>query len=77
MSEKTYINHLLALKDKWPSTIVARTEIKAFSGGALNSGTLKNMDALRVGPKSFRLGRKICYPVDGLISWMIQRSTKE
>ena len=66
--------HLQELKTKWSSSIVARTEVKAFSGGALNAGTMANLDCTGEGPESFRIGRKIVYPVDELISWMIKRS---
>lgn len=74
MEKSDLLKHLQGLKNKWPSAIVARTEVKAFSGGALNSGTCANLDCLGEGPEKFRIGRKVCYPVDGLIEWMVKRS---
>lgn len=68
------------LKEKWPSAIVARQEVKQFSGGVLSSKSMANLDSKKQGPPgSFRIGRKICYPVDSLIEWMEGRSdiTKE
>lgn len=68
--------HLQALKEKWPSSIVARTEVKAFSGGALNPGTMANEDSRGTGPEgAFKVGRKTVYPVDGLIDWMSKRAS--
>ena len=59
------------LKDKWPSEFVARSEIFAFTGGALRPGTMANADCDGVGPKdSFMLGRKVVYPVTSLIEWL-------
>ena len=34
------------LKTKWPSAIVARTEIGRFSGGMLSPGYLANLDSI-------------------------------
>ena len=63
------------LKQHWPSSIVARSEVGAFSGGSLNSGTMANEDCKGTGPKdSFYIGRKKVYPVDSLIEWMQQRA---
>ena len=65
---------LQELKDKWPSSIVARTEVKSFSGGALNPGTLANEKSKGTGPPSFKIGQKVCYSVDELIAWMVKKS---
>lgn len=64
------------LKKHWPSGIVARTAVTEFSGGLLDAKTLANLDSLGEGPSKGRLGRKIFYRVDDLISWMEAR-TKE
>lgn len=65
------IHDLLA---KWPSAIVARTEVKAFSGGLLNPRTLANLDSLGQGPVRLRVGRKICYRAADLAAWIEQRT---
>ncbi len=62
------------LAEKWPSSLVARDQMKAFSGGAISCGRLANLDCQGQGPESFRLGRKRVYPVKSLIEWLIARS---
>jgi hypothetical protein len=67
--------NLQHLKAKWPSSIVARTKVKEFSGGILSEKYLANLDSLGQGPERVRIGRQIAYPVDALVSWMEERST--
>ena len=63
--------------ERWPSPIVARTEIENFTGGAISEKYLANLDSLGKGPAGrFRLGRKIVYPVNELASWLESRATK-
>lgn len=63
------------MADKWKSPIVARTEIEVFTGGAMKEKYAANLDSAGLGPAGrFRLGRKICYPVAELISWLESRS---
>jgi hypothetical protein len=67
---------LKSLADKWPSTLVARTEIKRFTGGILNEKTMANLDSLQLGPEGrIRIGRKICYPIESLIAWLEDRAS--
>ncbi len=68
--------HFLLMKKAWPSAIVARSEIGRFSGGILTPGNLANLDCLGEGPERIRIGRKVAYPVDTLISWLAKKSTK-
>jgi hypothetical protein len=63
------------LKTKWPSAIVARTEVGRFSGGILSPGYLANLDSIGEGPPRIRVGRKVGYPVSGLVEWMRRRTT--
>ena len=59
------------MADKWPSALVARTEIKKFTGGLIAPATMKNLDSLGKGPKTRVLsGKKVAYDVDGLIEWL-------
>ncbi|MCK4789131.1 MAG: hypothetical protein KAV87_35645 [Desulfobacteraceae bacterium] len=63
------------LADKWPSTLVARSQVSNFSGGVLNSKYLANLDSLGKGPKErIRVGRQIVYSVDSLIAFMEKRA---
>jgi hypothetical protein len=60
---------------KWPSAIVARDEVKIFTGGTMSSKYLANLDSKKQGPPGrFRCGRKICYPVDQFVKWLESRS---
>ena len=63
------------MANNWPSRIVARHRIYDFSGGSMSSKYIANLDSRGEGPKGrFRVGRKICYPVDSLIAWLEERS---
>lgn len=63
------------LKERWPSSIVARTKISDFSGGAFSGRTVANADSAGTGPKGrFRIGKKVVYPVDSLVAWLESRA---
>jgi hypothetical protein len=67
---------LKSMADKWPSSVVARTEVPTFTGGSLSEKYIANLDSLGKGPDGrFRIGRKICYPVNSLIAWLESRAT--
>jgi hypothetical protein len=66
------------LADKWPSSLVARTEIKNFTGGMIASGTLANLESMGIGPEgSFKVGKKRVYTVQPLIKWLEAYVTKK
>ena len=68
---------LQELARKWPSSIVARTEIKKFTGGLLSGRYCANLDSKNIGIKGrIRIGRKIAYPVNAVIEFLESR-TKE
>jgi len=60
--------------ERWKSPVVARTEIEIFTGGAMGQKYLANLDSAGLGPKRFRLGRKIVYPIRELVAWLESRS---
>jgi hypothetical protein len=61
---------------KWPSAVVARTEIAVFSGGMVKEKYAANLDSAGLGcPGRFRVGRKICYPAKNLAEWLESRSS--
>ena len=63
------------LAAKWPSSFVARTEIKSFTGGIISEKYLANLDCQNKGPAGrIRTGRKISYPVKNVIQWLEARS---
>jgi hypothetical protein len=73
------MNHQIfqEMADKWPSSIVARTDVKAFSGGVLHPRTMANLDSAGNGcPGRFKIGKKTVYPVDELIKWLIEKAEK-
>lgn len=64
------------MASKWPSEIVARSEIKNFTGGAVSSKTMANLDSLGQGiAERFTIGRQVCYPIAPLTKWLENRST--
>lgn len=62
---------------KWNAPCVARDDksLVAFGGGSLPSArTMANLDSQGLGPKGrFRVGKKVAYPVESLVSWMEER----
>jgi hypothetical protein len=60
---------------QWKSLIVARTEIKEFTGGLISEKYLANLDSTGKGPAGrIRIGRKIAYPVVEFVQWLESRS---
>lgn len=58
---------------RWPSNIIARSEIKKFSGGAFSPKSLANRDSQGTGPEGrFILGRRVVYPASSLTNWLRQ-----
>lgn len=69
-------DHIDSMSSRWPSTIVARSEISTFTGGAFSPGTMANLDCYGKGPKDrFILGRETVYPVNSLVEWLKSRVT--
>ena len=63
------------LAEKWPSSIVARDQIREFTGGALGPGRIANLDSEGKGPPGrMKIGRKIAYPVNELVEWLENRT---
>lgn len=66
---------LQKLAERWPSSLVARTEIKNFTGGIISERYIANLDSQGLGIEGrFRVGRKVCYPVDAVIEFLEQRA---
>lgn len=62
---------------KWPSSIVSRSEVGNFSGGAVSPKFLANADSAGFGPaEKIMIGKRVCYPVDAFTAWLRAR-TKE
>lgn len=63
--------------ERWPSPVVARREVDRFTGGAISSKSMANLDSSREGcPGRFRIGRMVVYPAAELANWLQARSTK-
>ena len=66
------------MADNWPSEIIARTEIKVFTGGLINPRYIANLDSKGIGPYGrFRSGRKTCYHKRSFVKWLRERSVIE
>jgi hypothetical protein len=66
---------LQKMADRWPSSMVARTEIERFTGGIIKEKYLANLDCQGQGPEGrIRVGRKIAYPVDAVIAFLEKRT---
>lgn len=67
--------NLSSLADKWPSSIVSRSQIATFTGGLFSPKTMANLDSLGRGPEGrFQVGRKVAYTVKSVIAWMEAKS---
>lgn len=64
---------LYCLVEKWPSAIVARSEVGRFSGGLLHPRTLANIDSRGEGPPKITVGRKVAYKTTDLVVWLERR----
>jgi hypothetical protein len=72
--EKIDLSHLA---DKWPSSVVARSEIKNFTGGLIAAGTMANLDSLGLGCDGvIQVGKKRAYLVKALIPWLEQYAAR-
>ena len=77
MDEEIRRNAISVLKkaaECWPTSFVARREVKRFSGGLYSPGHLANCDCSGTGPAgAFKIGKQIVYPVSSLINWLISQ----
>lgn len=65
-----------SMAEKWPSSVVARSEVPAFTGGLLSEKYIANLDSAGLGPACrIRVGKKVAYPVAELIAWLEERSS--
>lgn len=75
MNQISIANLLASMADKWPSSVIARTEVERFTGGIVSEKYLANLDSEGRGPEGrVRIGRKIVYPVGAFIKWLESRS---
>ena len=59
---------------RWPSSVIAREEVKNFTGGGISSKTIANADSEGTGPTSrILIGRRVCYPVSDFIDWLLKK----
>ena len=66
---------LKTLAERWPSSYVARTEFRKFSGGLYSAKYLANEDSKGRGIEGrVRVGRKILYPVISAVRWLEARA---
>jgi len=75
MNQISISNLLSSMADKWPSSVIARTEVEKFTGGIVSEKYIANLDSEVRGPEGrVRVGRKIVYPVGEFIKWLESRS---
>ena len=60
--------------DRWQGDFLTRPDVKIFTGGAISTGHLANLDSEGSGPEgAFYMGRKIVYPKKQLTRWLQSR----
>ena len=63
------------MASRWGSPVIARAEVKKFTGGGISAKTLANADSEGTGPQGrFFIGRRVCYPVSSLLDWLRQNT---
>ena len=63
------------MADNWPSEIIARTEIRVFTGGLISPGYIANLDSRGEGPSGrIKSGRKTGYQKRAFVQWLRERS---
>lgn len=75
-SEKMKQDIFQEMVERWPSAVVARTEVGNFTGGLMSSKYIANLDSDGVGPVRVKVGRKVGYPVREFVAWLRGRSSK-
>lgn len=69
---------LIQAAEEWRSPFIARRDVPKFTGGMISANTLRNRDSQGTGPDGkFQLGKKVGYPVDSLINWLVSNYTGE
>lgn len=64
-----------SMADRWPSSMVSRTQVENFTGGMISEKYIANLDSAGKGPAGrVRCGRKVVYPVAELVAWLEARS---
>jgi hypothetical protein len=74
--EKEKLSEILdSLKDKIPSTFIARKKAPAVAGYSISAGTLANLDSAGQGVEGrFYMGKTACYPIDAFITFLKKRA---
>ncbi len=65
------------IKEKCKSPFIARDRLAEVTGGVINPRTMRNRDCQGTGIRGrFKIGRKVAYPVEEVINWLIENSTE-
>jgi hypothetical protein len=63
--------------ERWPSSLVARSQLSKFTGGLLSQRYMANLDSLGIGIKDrIRCGRQIAYPVRSVVEFLESRTQR-
>ena len=77
MVSKQVVIDLSAYAENWKAAFVERQHVKEFSGGLLDPRTMANLDSAGTGPTGrIKIGRKVIYPVQDLITWLEEKATQ-
>jgi hypothetical protein len=62
---------------KWPSHLVARSQVSKFTGFALSGKSLANLESRgESGPEKIVIGRKVAYRAEELALWLLSRGKR-
>lgn len=65
------------LKVRWPSSIVARSQVVNFTGGSLSENVMRRLDQQGAGPTRLKIGNRVVYPIDDFIKWLEKRTVED
>lgn len=65
---------IVTLAEKWPSDIVARSEVHRLTGGLIKPQSAANLDSRGEGcPRRIKINGKVAYPVIDFLEWLKAR----
>lgn len=58
------------MAENWPSELVSRKRVDAFTGGLICGKTVANYESKGEGPPKVKIGRMVGYPKDSFVTWL-------
>lgn len=76
VAENAVMANLDQLRKTLPP-VIARCQIDRYLGGLVARGSMQNLDSEGRGPRKIRMGKKVAYLREDLVSWLEERCSFE